>query len=70
METGISLLFLLIWLWISFGDSLHRRKRLGEQNQPHIQREAGTSSYIWWFLGFVHSIHSPYYYYYILNLLI
>ena len=70
METWISLLFLLIRLWISFGDSLHRWKRLGKLNQPHIQSEAGTSSYMWRFLGFVHSIHSPYYYYYILNLLI
>jgi hypothetical protein len=63
MENGHFLRFLLIRLWISFGDSLHRWKRLEELNQPHIQREAGTLSYMWGCLGFVHSIHTPYYYY-------
>jgi hypothetical protein len=63
MEKRISLLVLLIRLWMSFGYSLHRWKRLVKLKQPHIQREAGTSSYMWCFLGFVHSIHTPYYYY-------
>jgi hypothetical protein len=63
MENLDFLPFLLIRLWMSFGDSLHRWLRRGKQDQPHIQREAGVSSYIWGYLGFVHSIHTPYYYY-------
>jgi len=63
METGISLLFLLIRLWISFGDSLHRRRMLEPRSKPHIQKDAWTSSYMWRGFGFVHSIHTPYYYY-------
>jgi hypothetical protein len=70
MENAIYLLYLWIRLLMSLGDSLHRRIRLEKQEQTYIQRDAGFSSHIWRGLGFVHTIHNPYYYYYILNLLI
>jgi len=53
----------MIWLWMSFGDSFHRWIRLGNRIRPYIQKDAWGSSYIWRDLGFVHIIHTPYYYY-------
>jgi len=63
MEALKLCLWMLIRLWMSYVDSLHRWKMFGKQEQTHIQSEAGLSSHIWRKFGFVHSIHSPYYYY-------
>jgi len=63
MENAGRAVFLLIYLWMSFGDSFHRWIMLGKPKQPHIQSEARLSPYIWVGSGFVHSIHTPYYYY-------
>ena len=63
MENWDFLLFLLIRLWMSFGILSTGGKGLGKQEPAYIQSEAGTLSYMWGVWGFVHSIHTPYYYY-------